>query len=110
MRIKEWFRGLWHRRKKQGATARNTATKLPLREFVYLDEVTLRSLLASQTGAVTDQVSSAITQAEQAELTGKISASAGVAKSEVGSRYQTSNTQNIQTSRKAIVQSLFKEC
>lgn len=110
MATKRWYHKLWPwSRKTKGATDEASAFP-PLREFVYLDEVSLQSLLASQTGAVTEQVSSANTQAKQAELVGKLSANApGVAKSEINSRYQTSNSQSIQTSRKAIVQSLFKE-
>jgi hypothetical protein len=80
-----------------------------MREFVYLDEVCLRSLLASQIGAVTEEISSATAKAEQAEIAGVLSANAGFLKGELDPRYQTSSTQSTQTSRKAIAQSLFKE-
>jgi hypothetical protein len=76
---------------------------------VYLDDVSLRSLLASQTGALTDQVTDLLSRADEAEIAGTISASAPILKAEVRSRYQMSNSQGSQTVRKSVVQSLFKE-
>ncbi|MFF1830736.1 hypothetical protein [Paenarthrobacter sp. NPDC058040] len=80
-----------------------------MREFVYLDEMTLRSLLASQDGEEKDQVTRADTYAEQVELNSKITGSNLALKAEVGSRFQTTSTQNVQTTRKAIVQSRFRD-
>lgn len=86
------------------------APRLPLREFVYLDEVSLRSLLSSQRGEMTDSTSEASAEAVQAEVSAALGANPGlVAKAELGSRFQTSNSSTIQTSRKATVQSWFKE-
>lgn len=76
---------------------------------MYLDEVSLRSLLVSQKDTIPEQVSRAISQAEEAEIAGKVSSDALVAKGEVSSRFQTSNSNSVQSSRKAIVQTLFKE-
>jgi hypothetical protein len=77
---------------------------------VYLDEVSLRSLLVSQKDTIPEEVSRAISVAEEAELAGKVSADVAMAgKAEAGARYQTSNSSTVQTSRKAIVQTLFKE-
>jgi hypothetical protein len=77
---------------------------------VYLDEVSLRSLLVSQKDTIPAEVSRAISVAEEAELSGSVSANvATVGKAEAGARYQTSNSSTVQTSRKAIVQTLFKE-
>lgn len=98
----------WSRRRENKSVEEAEATPR-LREFIYLDEVSLRSLLSSLTGAITAEVSSAISQAEEAELAGSLSADAAVVKSEVSSRYQTSNSRTTQTTRKASVQSLFKE-
>jgi hypothetical protein len=81
----------------------------PLREFVYLDDVSLRSLLASQKGELTEQVTDLLSQADEAELASTIGASSPVLKAEVRQRYQTTTSQGTQTSRKAVVQSLFKE-
>jgi hypothetical protein len=99
-------------RRKQVETVQGSATTPPLREFVYLDEVSLRSLLASQTGALTTEITNLINRADEAEIAGKISAGTTLmpgVNAEVSSRYQTTNSQGNQTSRKAIVQSLFKE-
>src|SRR5699024_8684833 len=82
----------------------------PLREFVYLDEVSLRSLLSSQKGEMTDSTSESSAEAVQAEVSAALGANPGlVAKAELSSRFQTSNSSTIQTSRKATVQSWFKE-
>jgi len=66
-------------------------------------------LLASQTGALTDEITQLLSRAEQAEIAGSMSAASPIAKAEVRSRYQTSYSQESQTSRKSIIQSLFKE-
>jgi hypothetical protein len=72
--------------------------------------VSLRSLLVSQKDTIPEEVSRAISLAEEAELSSKVSVDAPlVAKAEAGARYQTSNSSTVQTSRKAIVQTLFKE-
>lgn len=81
----------------------------PLREFVYLDAVSLNSLLVSQNTTIPEQVSEAITRMDEAELSSSLTATAGIAKGDIAARYQTSNSNNVQTSRKAIVQTLFKE-
>jgi hypothetical protein len=102
--IKSWW--------SKGGKRKNSATTSEpgrLREFIYLDEVSLRSLLASQTGDVKDVVSEAISKAENAELAAELSADAFIGKGKLNSRYQTSNSRSIQTSRKAIIQSLFKD-
>lgn len=86
------------------------APRPALREFVYLDEVSLRSLLSSQRGEMTDSTSESSADAVQAEVSAALGANPGlVAKAELGSRFQTSNSSTIQTSRKATVQSWFKE-
>jgi hypothetical protein len=96
---------------REAAEANTVDPSLPdLREFVYLDEVSLRSLLSSQKGGVTDSTSEQSTDGRAAEIAGTVGANPGfVAKAEVVSRYQTSNSSTIQTSRKATVQSWFRE-
>lgn len=81
-----------------------------LREFVYLDEVSLRSLLSSQKGGVTDSTSEQATRSAEAELSASVGAEIPtVAKGDFKSRYQTSNSSTNQTSRKSTVQSWFRE-
>lgn len=81
-----------------------------LREFVYLDEVSLRSLLSSQKGGITDSTSEEAMDAREAALVGTVGVNSPlIAKAGIESRYQTSNSSTIQTSRKATVQSWFRE-
>lgn len=105
------MRKWWKRRpqSKLGKTDDKIRSRAPLREFVYLDDASLRSLLSSQKGELTDQVTELLSQADEAELASTIGASSPVLKAEVRSRYQVTTSQGRQTSRKAIVQSLFKE-
>ena len=101
--LKRWRPG--HRAKSVG-----TKTSLPLREFVYLDEVSLRSLLSSQTGEVTETRSEQKSEGSQSNVDSTLGVGApGFGKAELASRYQTSNSSSLQTSRKATVQSWFGE-
>lgn len=109
MRIPRWMKSV--------LGARHAYTPPPpaeqpaaLREFVYLDEVSLRSLLSSQTGEMTDEVSDQVARSRDYEIAAAINASvATVGGAEVSSRFQTSNSSTLQTSRKATVQSWFRE-
>lgn len=105
------MRKWWKRRRRSKHEEIDDSARIrpPLREFVYLDDVSLRSLLASQKGELTDQVTELLSQADEAELASTIGASSPVLKAEARSRYQTTTSQGTQTSRKAVVQSLFKE-
>lgn len=95
----------WRRHK-----AARPAQARPLREFVYLDEVSLRSLLSSQTGEVTDTRSEQSSEGTQLNIDTTVGFKApGFSKADIGSRYQTSNSSTLQTSRKATVQSWFGE-
>ncbi|WP_454852452.1 DUF6414 family protein [Promicromonospora soli] len=108
MGIKSWWKN-W-RSERRRVKAIRLAKERPLREFVYLDETSVTSLLVSQTGTVPETVSHGTTVAEEAELSGKLSAGVPtVGKAESGSRYQTSNSSTVQISRKAVVQSVFRE-
>ncbi|TDD44207.1 hypothetical protein E1286_27645 [Nonomuraea terrae] len=108
-KLSEWWKKRRDRRRMQKAVE-DMPSKGVLREFVYLDEVSLRSLLVSQSDTIPEQVSRSIALAEQAEITGKLSGgNTAVAKAEIGSKFQTSNSNTVQTSRKAVVQTLFKE-
>lgn len=96
--------------KRKGEVNAPDPSERPLREFVYLDEVSLRSLLSSKTGGVTESTSQESRSIIEAELGSRLEAGTpGLAKSEVSSRFQTSNSSSIQTSRKATVQSWFVE-
>lgn len=84
-------------------------TGRPLREFVYLDEVSVTSLLVSQRDTIPEHVTSGRAVSEQAEISAKASVDAVAVKAESATRYQTANSSSIESSRKAVVQTLFNE-
>lgn len=105
------LRARW-RRWKRARRRRHAAEEfrnVPLREFVYLDDVSVYSLISSRLGAVAAEFS----ESESASLVSEISsaggASAGVLKGEIGSRAETSKSYGSQVVRKSIIQSQFKE-
>lgn len=100
----------WIGRKKVISSLGPEERSEPLREFVYLDEVSLGSLLASQKGEITENITSQMGKEQIAEIGGKISASGPMLPSaELNSRFQTTNSNALQTLRKATAQSLFRE-
>jgi hypothetical protein len=110
MSLREQWKRWRNRPQRKAQEVRPGPSKQDLREFVYLDEVSLRSLLSSLTGEMIEGRSEQTLNQIQAELASTIGASNPlVAKAEVSSRFQTSNSSTIQTSRKATVQSWFRE-
>lgn len=82
----------------------------PLREFIYLDEVSLRSLLTSQTGHIVESTSEQSSASQSVELGwGLGMGEPAGSKADLSSRFQTSNSVALQTSRKAVAQSWFRE-
>jgi hypothetical protein len=80
-----------------------------MREFVYLDDVSVYSLIASQVGLIVTELTETQATSLQSELSGSAGAAAPFAKAEVGSKVQTNETQSSQVLRKAIVQTTFKQ-
>lgn len=103
MRAPRWWRRL---RKRGDQPAELTG---PLREFVYLDEVSVYSLLASRGGAVVSELTETESSTTTAEVGGSVRASAGVLGSEVRSKLQDAQASGTQVVRKAIVQASFKD-
>jgi hypothetical protein len=104
----------WRRHRRRNSDAEQMKKKLPLREFVYLDAVSLHSLLVSQTDTIPEAITTTISRADEAELISGANVSAGsdlIGKAEAQSsaRYQTSNSDSTQSSRKAVIQTLFKQ-
>ena len=89
--------------------------KIQLREFVYLDEVSLRSLLVSVRSTVPESETLQTSRAETAEMNVTVGGNLGTPdktagiNSSLNSKFQTTNSQSKQTTRKAIVQTFFKE-
>jgi hypothetical protein len=81
----------------------------PLREFVYLDEVSVFSLISSRLGPVATEFIATESSSLTEKLAGATGVSAGVLKSEINSRSESTQTQGTQVLRKATVQATFKE-
>jgi hypothetical protein len=81
----------------------------PLREFVYLDQVSVYSLIASRRGAVTTQVTENESSSVGEQLNTTAGASVGVAHSEVAAHSQSSHSIGSQVLRKSVIQSTFKD-
>jgi hypothetical protein len=101
-KIKDWWRD---RREGRGRRRGDRS----LREFVYLDEVSVYSLIASRRGAVPAEVTETESALLRGEVNSSVAASAAVAKAEVGSSFETQQRSGSQVVRKALVQSTFKE-
>lgn len=85
------------------------ALKTPLREFVYLDEVSVYSMLASREGALPAEYTHTRTDSVSSELEGRIRADAAVLKADVSSKVGSERAESIQVLRKYTVQAAFKE-
>lgn len=80
-----------------------------LREFVYLDEVSVYSLIASRLGAVAAEFTETEAASLQAEVESSVSANAGVARGSARLRSRADVSQESHVLKKAIVQTTFKE-
>lgn len=96
----------WKLRKKQN-TERDDAAEL--REFIYLDEVSITSLLSSRLGAIPSEFKETFSDSLSAEASGQIQANAIVAKTKIGSKFSTSISADRQIVRKATIQATFKD-
>jgi hypothetical protein len=81
----------------------------PLREFVYLDEVSVYSLNASRLGPIAVEFTDLETRSLQAQTSSSIEVGAAGTKLGLGSQLNTAESQSTQVLRKSIVQSTFKE-
>lgn len=106
MSIRNWLRRWKHRR---GWKRADRLREGPLREFVYLDEVSVYSLVASQVGMIVTELTDTQATSLQSEVSGGIGASGPFARAEVGSRVQTGESSGSQVLRKAIIQTTFKQ-
>lgn len=102
MRVRWWIRQ-WRRRRA------SRERKAVLREFVYLDEVSVYSLIASRLGPIATEFTETEAASLQRESAGSLGSYLGIAKGEVSSRDLSAHTQGSQVLRKSIVQTTFKE-
>jgi hypothetical protein len=100
-----WLTRWWLRRKN-----RSLLWRWPnLREFVYLDEVSVTSLLSSKIGKVPSEFTDSITESTKAGLNSSIGASGAVLKANIGSSIESSLTQDSKVVSKATIQATFKQ-
>ena len=102
-RLRNWLQ------RKNPSTSETGAPSEPVREFVYLDEVSVYSILASRRGGIATEVTESQTASRQDEVAGTISAGIGSTKAATDARVQMGSVQGTQILRKAIVQTSFKE-
>ncbi len=93
------------RRRIKAAKAVNT----PLREFVYLDETSVYSLLASREGALPAEYTHTRTDSTTDELESRIKADAAILKADLSAKTGTARAESVQILRKYTVQAAFKE-
>jgi hypothetical protein len=98
--------GQWRRRRRrQRAFNRHPE----LREFVYLDDVSVFSLIASQLGPIATEFTNTEASSLQGEVSGTFGANIGIKKAEAGARLQTDQSQTSQVVRRSIIQNTFRE-
>ncbi|MGO8870616.1 MAG: hypothetical protein ACLQPH_04305 [Acidimicrobiales bacterium] len=81
----------------------------PLREFVYLDEVSVYSLMASRLGPIAAEFTETESSSLRGEVGTSIQAGVPIAKGSINSTLNSSHTRGSQVVRKSIVQTTFKE-
>ena len=80
-----------------------------LREFVYLDEVSVYSLLTSRRGALATEFTDSETASLKAELSASVQGGVAPLKGSVASKMEGANSQTSQVVRKVTIQSAFKD-
>jgi hypothetical protein len=96
----------WYRKPKAHAGA---ASRHLLREFVYLDEVSVYSLLASRSGPVPTDFTNTESESLKDEASAGLSIGLPGTKSEVRSRVETATSTSSQIVRKSSAQARFKQ-
>jgi hypothetical protein len=101
-----WVRRTWRRWRRRRAAQRNRDADL--REFVYLDETSVYSLIVSRLGPVASEFTDTESASLRSEVQSTISA-VGPVKAEVGSTIEQTSGHSAQVVRQAIIQSTFKD-
>jgi hypothetical protein len=100
------LRARLRRRKRIKAAKSITA---PLREFVYLDEVSVYSLLASRQGALPTEYTHTETRSAADTFGSSFGATVGPVRTGTSSRSESSQSQSTQVLRKSSVQAAFRD-
>lgn len=86
-----------------------TSDRSTFREFVYLDEVSVYSLIASRLGPIAAEFTDTQTATLREDVTGTGGVTVGVAHTELGSVMSSGHTRTSQVLRKSTIQAAFKE-
>lgn len=109
MSIRSWYRSKVRTSRLKRAAARSTNAGVSLREFIYLDDVSVYSLLASRLGPIATEFTDTQAQSLNSEVNADITANTGFAKGRAGASIGSTRSQQSQVIRKSIVQTAFKE-
>lgn len=107
MRLRLWARKGWRRLRLSRAARKRSGDRL--REFVYLDEVSVFSLISSRIGGVATEFTDTQSSALRTELSTTAAGGPSVLKAEVSSAAETTRSSETQVLRKATVQGTFRE-
>ncbi|MFG2013116.1 hypothetical protein ACGFNF_29055 [Micromonospora sp. NPDC048868] len=100
--------GWWKRRKQRRREAAALQREMELREFVYLDEVSVTSLLSSRLGKLPSEFTDTLTRATKHQTHGRLEGTWSAFKARAGSQRETSLTEDAKVVSKATVQATFK--
>ena len=101
-RVGEWLR----RRRKRPVTPSSDGL---LREFVYLDEVSVYSILASRKGAIPTEFTESQTASQHSDVGSSIGVGTGPINARLDSKLHSNDLRGSQVLRKSIIQTSFKE-
>ncbi|MET7373847.1 DUF6414 family protein [Micromonospora arida] len=100
--------GWLKRRRKQRREAAALQREMDLREFVYLDEVSVTSLLSSRLGKLPNEFTDTLTKASKEQFNSRVEGTWTAFKARVGTQSETSWTEDTKVVSKATVQATFK--
>jgi hypothetical protein len=83
------------------------ADATPLREFVYLDEVSVYSLLASRQGALPSEYTHTQTRSATGGMSSSAGATGGIAKVGMSAKSEFTQSESTQVLRKSSVQAAY---
>ena len=97
----------WIRRRKDRSPKVDSYSER--REFVYLDEVSVLSILASRTGRIATESTESRSASHSSEVKSSVGVGFGPSKATLGGKIQAAQGEASQVSHKAIIQSSFKD-
>ena len=96
----------WQQKEKQFGRPKDS--RGPLREFVYLDEVSVYSILASREGGIATEFTESDETSLNSEVSGAVGIGLGETRATLDSKVQDGQVQVSQVLRKAVIQTSFK--